>query len=133
MISWTDWPARRRPRRALFAGTVVIVSVGLAASLDPVVGFVGALLLLASVRDGLFPTRFRLTDHGVEVRNPLRMRAQDWDGFGGWAHQGEVFTLFGRGRSAALRRRRAVFLRRPERPTAVAALLRERLGEPEAS
>lgn len=133
MLSWTDWPARRRPRRAAFAASVVVGSVGLAASIDPVVGFVGALLLLASVRDGLFPTRFRLSEAGVEIRNPLLVRSRDWGGVGGWVRGAGAVTLLGRGRSGYLRRRRALVLRCPDHFEEVTAMLQDRLGEPDAA
>ncbi len=133
MITWTDWPARRRPARAALAAAIVLVSTGAAVAVDPLIGFVGALLLLASVRDGLLPTRFRLSDTGVHLSNPLRSRSRDWDGFGGWQPLTDGFELLGRGRNPALRRRRGLVLRCPDRLDEVASELRLRLGDPEAA
>ncbi|GEM_PF-2994622 len=133
MLTWTDWPARRRPARAALAAAVVIVCTAWVVSVDPVLGFVGALLLLASVRDGLFPTRFRLSDGGVDLVNPLRTRSLDWGGVGGWQPRTDGFELLGRGRSAAMRRRRGVVLRCPDLRDEVMHELRARLGAPEGT
>ena len=130
MITWTDWPARRRPARAAFAGGVVLASSAAVVSIDPVLGFVGTLLLLAALREGLFPTRFRLSDQGVRVDNPLLRRERPWDRFDGWRHLADGFHLDGRGRTALLRRRYDLVLRCPDDAGGVARELTARLGEP---
>jgi hypothetical protein len=111
----------------------LIGSTAAVVAIDPVLGFVGALLLMAAVRDGLLPTRFQISDAGISLSNPLRSRSQDWGGFNGWAPLQDGFELLGRGRSPFLRRHRGVILRCPDRLDEVARELESRLGEAEAA
>jgi hypothetical protein len=112
---------------------IVLATTGLVVAVDPVLGFVGALLLLAAVREGLFPTRFRLTQEGITIDNPLLTRETSWDRFGGWQQHGLDFHLRGRGRSPILQRRHSLILRHPRLSTEVEAVLRARLGDPGAA
>ena len=128
-ITWTDWPAKRRPGRTAFAAAVVLATTAWVVTMDPVLGFVGTMLLLAALREGLFPTRFQLSDAGVKVDNPLLSRERPWDRFAGWSRVADGYLLDGVGRTALLRRRYDVVLRCPERLADVAAELEARLGE----
>ncbi len=124
-ISWSDWPARQRPAASAFAGLVIVVTVGVVAAVDPWLAVLGTILLLGSTAEALLPTKFALTEAGVQVHNPLRSVDKGWDRFGGWRAQGDGVFLRGRGRSKFLRRR-GVFLRRP--PEDVTELLTSHLG-----
>ena len=124
-ISWSDWPARQRPAASAFAGLVIVLTVGLVAAVDPWLAVLGTILLLGSTAEALLPTRFALSEDGVQVHNPLRSVDKGWDRFGGWrAHRDGVF-LRGRGKSKFLQRR-GVFLRRP--PEEITQLLESHLG-----
>jgi hypothetical protein len=131
-MTWSDWPARRQPGRAVLAGIVVLGSVGWAASLDGWMGLVAALLLLGATGEVLLPTRFDLDSEGVSVRHPFRVGRRDWGRFGSWRATQEGFLLRGRSASTWLQRRRALMLRCPGREAAVASLLQAHLGAPEA-
>ncbi len=101
-------------------------------SLDPWLGFVGALLLLAATAEVLLPTRFVLGEDGVEIDNPLRRARRSWDRFGSWAATDDGFRLVGASRHALLRRRASVTLRCGDEAERVTAVLRDRLGESRA-
>ena len=129
-LEWTDWPAARATGRATLAGAVICAtSVGVVA-IDPLLGFVGTVLLLVSVTDFMLPTRFVLTVDEVRVRNPLRMANRPWSRLGAWSPTREGFSIAGRSPSKLLRRLRGVELRCPGRRLEVEALLRQHLGPP---
>jgi hypothetical protein len=128
-ISWTDWPARRQPRRAAFAVLVILVGTGAVAALDPWLGFVGALLLMTATAEVLLPTRFGLNDDGVTIANPLRRAHRSWDRFGSYRQTEEGFFLIGAARSPLLRRRVSLTLRCENHMDAVTQALRHYLGE----
>lgn len=129
-LEWRDWPAARAPGRATLAGTVAVATSVWVVAIDSVLGFIGIILLLASVTDFMLPTRFVLTDAEVRVRNPLRMANRPWTRLGAWAPTREGFSIAGRSPSKLLRRLRGVELRCPGRQIEVEALLRQHLGPP---
>ena len=132
MTTWTDWPARRQPRRAAFAALIIAVGTGAVAALDPWLGFVGALLLLTATAEVLLPTRFEVDDSGVEAANAFRRARRTWDRFGSWHATAEGFQLVGASHRPFLRRRASVELRCPGHTDEIEVLLEQHLGESRA-
>lgn len=129
-LHWTDWPAARSPGKAAFAVIVVAVFSVMVVTVDWLLGLVGTLLLLSSVSDFLFPTRFELTEQDVRVRNLLRSVNRRWDRLGDWRARPGGFAIAGRSPSKLLRRLRGVDLRCPGQEVEVERLLRRHLGAP---
>jgi hypothetical protein len=129
-LHWTDWPAARAPGRAVLVVLVIAVVSVMVVAVDPLLGLVGTLLLLSSVSDFLFPTRFALTEEGIRVRNLLRAAHRRWDRLGVWGARPGGFAIAGRSPSRLLRRLRGVELRCPGREAEVEAVLARRLGAP---
>jgi hypothetical protein len=126
-LTWSDWPARRRPLACVFSGVVIAGFVAAAAAADVGLGVLSAVILLGSTAEALLPTRFEITDDGVAASNPLRSFRRGWERFGAWRAVDDGVWIDGRGRARILRRR-GVFLRRP--PPEAVALVRARLGDP---
>lgn len=127
MLTWTDWPARRRPLRATIAAAVIVLCALAIGAVDPWLGAIGLVLLVLATAEVLLPTRYALGPDGVEVRSVARVLRRPWDRFSGWVPSTEGFWLRGRGPRAWLRRRRGVGLRCPGQEDAVAAILRDHL------
>jgi hypothetical protein len=126
-LSWSDWPARRRPAVSVLAGLVIVVFVGAAASFDTALGILSAVILLGSTAEAMLPTRFEVDEDGVSATNPLRAFNKDWARLGAWrAVEGGVW-IDGRGRARILRRR-GVLLRGA--PAGVEDVIRDHLGAP---
>jgi len=101
--------------RASLAGIVILATVATVTSFDTWLGLIAALLLLSACTDVLLPTRFTLTEQGVQIDNPFKRAYRTWDRFGAWTRTGDGFQLEGSARSKILRRRATVVLRCPER------------------
>lgn len=127
-LHWTDWPAARAPKKAVFAACVIgLTTVGIVA-MDWLLGLIGTLLLLSSVSDFLFPTRFAITGDGVQVRSLLRVANRPWDRLGAWRAFPGGFVVSGSSPSKLLRRLRGVELRCPGQESEVEALLMQYLS-----
>ena len=110
-LTWTDWPARRRPARSAFAGLVVCLAVGAVALTDPVLAVFGSALLLAATGEVLLPTRYTIDAGGVRLEGLLIHREHPWSHFAGWRPAPDGYALEGAGRMAFQRRRRSLRLR----------------------
>ena len=128
MITWTDWPARRRPLRAFTAVAVIVLTVAVFSSLSPIYGGLAAFVLLTITAEVLLPTRFTLTGDGVEAFNLFRHARRPWARFTGWRGTSEGFHLKGNGSIEFIARRRSLFLSNPDDSAAVESLLSEQLG-----
>lgn len=128
-LTWTDWPARRRPAAAAFAALAVMVAVAGIAPMDPWLAGLAAMVLLAATAEVLLPTRYTLSSAGVRADNPLSRKHRAWSDLSAWRPAPEGYWLVGRGSRPFLARRRSVRLRGPVSPQQVEALLLERLGE----
>ncbi len=126
-LSWSDWPARRRPAISVFAAVVIVGFVGAAASIDTMLGVLSAIVLLGSTAEAMLPTRFELDEHGVTASNPLRAFDKDWERLGAWRIVDGGVWIDGRGR-ARLLRKRGVLLR--SAPDTAQDVLRDHLGDP---
>ncbi len=126
-VSWTDWPARRQPGRAVLAAGIVVLAIGSVATVDRWLAFLGAILLLSSVGEWLLPTRFELDAEGVRVRGLLRSANRPWARLLDWRQVPGGFWLPGRSSSRLLRRMRGVLLRCPGREDEVVAVLEAHL------
>jgi hypothetical protein len=80
LCQWTAHPARRRPRElALVVGVVALTAAGVLATFDS--GFLAILsvvILLLAVAPFLLPTRYTVTDDGIEAVRALGRRARAW-------------------------------------------------------
>lgn len=126
-LSWSDWPARRRPGISAFAGVVIVGFVGAVATVDTALGVLSAVVLLGSTAEAILPTRFEVTDEGVSATNPLRAFRRDWARFGAWRPVDGGLWIDGKGR-ANLLKKRGVMLR--SAPAEAETVLRSHLGEP---
>lgn len=80
LAEWTAHPARRRPRDiALVACVVCLTAAAVLGGLgSPFLALLAVVVLLVAVAPFLFPTRYRLTDEGLEERRLGRRRARPW-------------------------------------------------------
>jgi hypothetical protein len=127
-VAWSDWPARRTPRRAAVAAVVIVGTVGVVLVLDPLLAVVGAVVLLSATAEILLPSRYSLDADGVTIGRALWSRRQPWSKLQGWSPAPDGFVLQGAGSRALLRRRRTLRLRCPTQQVAVAAALHRHLG-----
>src|SRR5688572_13193033 len=79
-LEWRVWLARRQPGRAAAVIGIValVVAAGLSLFRSPLMALAGAALLMGAVGEFLFPTRYRLTAAGAEVRNLVFWRRLAW-------------------------------------------------------
>jgi len=129
MISWSDWPARRRPLVSLLAAGVIALVVAAIATLDPWLAVIGTALLLGVCSEALLPTRFTVSDEGVRINSLFRKGHRPWDRIAAWRPARHGFLLRGALRVGRLRHR-DLWLRCPEHIDTVEARLRSHLGAP---
>src|SRR5688500_1601569 len=79
-LSWSAWPARRRPLAALvlLGGAAVLVVLIVQATGDRVLGVAAPLFELRAVSSFPLPTGYRLTRDAVDVRSLGVVRARSW-------------------------------------------------------
>jgi len=79
-LQWKVHPARRRPAAAISVVAVIAVASAFSARVGGhgAWGLSAALFLLVTVASFLFPTRYRLTDGGVEVSLLGALRRREW-------------------------------------------------------
>ncbi|MBX3373439.1 MAG: hypothetical protein KF817_06365 [Phycisphaeraceae bacterium] len=82
--AWTAHPAREHPPRTLLAVTVIAGLALLIARVggDPGWGLASAGVLAAVLRRFFLPSRYLVTDDGVEVTTPLTRRSIRWQEVG---------------------------------------------------
>ena len=80
-LSWTAHPARRRPRDlALVAAALLLTTGAVLSSLrSPFLAALAAVIIVVSIASFLFPTRYRLSERGVEERRLGVRRARSWN------------------------------------------------------
>jgi len=79
-LTWTAWPARKRPLAALvLVGSAIVLGalVGKGTK-DAVLAVAAPTFVLASLASFLFPTVYRLTKDSVEVRSLGVARVRPW-------------------------------------------------------
>jgi hypothetical protein len=79
-LSWSAWPAKDHPFRALvlLAALTVLGVLVRQGTHDLVLAIAGPLFVLLSVSSWLLPTGYRLTDETLEVRSLGVTRARPW-------------------------------------------------------
>jgi hypothetical protein len=79
-LTWSVWPARKKPLAAavLLAGAVVLGILIARGTGDALLGIAAPLFVLVSVSSYLLPTRYRLTRDAVEVRSLGVVRSRPW-------------------------------------------------------
>jgi hypothetical protein len=76
LLRWTAHPARRRPREVALVVAVVATTCGvvLLTFESALLALLAAVVLCASVAPFLLPTRYTLTDEGIEAARALMTR-----------------------------------------------------------
>lgn len=94
-FEWTAHPLREHPAKAVLAGALVLVCgvlVGLVVD-DPTIGPLAAggaiLFLLITLNRFFLPSRYRMDEHGIAVRYPLRTRTLRWSEIKQFRHDQE--------------------------------------------
>lgn len=79
-LVWTAHPARRRPRDLALVAAVLFLTTGavLVSFESLFMTGLAAVILVLSVASFLFPTRYRLSDEGIEERRMGVSRARRW-------------------------------------------------------
>ena len=79
-LSWSAWPAKDHPFRALvlLAALTVLGVLVRQGTHDMVLAVAGPLFVLLSVSSWLLPTGYRLTDEALEVRSLGVTRVRPW-------------------------------------------------------
>jgi hypothetical protein len=80
LAQWTAHPARRRPRDVALVAAVTLLTAGaVVGALESLyLGALAVAILLASVAPFLFPTRYVLSDLGIEQKTVFRARSRPW-------------------------------------------------------
>jgi hypothetical protein len=80
-ITWTAHPARERPRDLALVAAVLFLTCGatLMAFESLFLTALAAVIVILGVSQFLLPTRYELSDWGVEARGLVRTRARSWD------------------------------------------------------
>ncbi|MBM3324789.1 MAG: hypothetical protein FJY66_03895, partial [Calditrichaeota bacterium] len=83
IFEWTSHPIREKPRKALLFWVVAGLVLGAVYAAFQELGWVlvAALFLVGSLADFLFPTRYRLTASGIEIRRVFGKVAKKWSDF----------------------------------------------------
>ncbi|MFH1011943.1 MAG: hypothetical protein V1784_12005 [bacterium] len=83
IFEWMSHPLRQKPGKALLFWVVSGLVLGAVYAAFQEIGWVllAALFLVGSLADFLFPTRYRLTTSGIEVRRTLGKTAKKWSDF----------------------------------------------------
>lgn len=79
-LVWTAHPARRRPRDLALVAAVLFLTTGavLVSFESLFMTGLAAVILILSIASFLFPTRYRLSDEGIEERRLGVRRARRW-------------------------------------------------------
>lgn len=79
-LSWSVWPARKRPlSAAVLLGAAVILGILVEQGTgDRVLAVAAPMFVLISVSSFLLPTTYRLHDEGFEVRSFGMVRTRPW-------------------------------------------------------
>lgn len=82
-LTWTAWPARRSPVRAVLALAFIVLMAWTIQSLFRTTYFtiVAVLLVWGQVAGFFVPTRYTLADDKVAVRGVVSRREKDWSEF----------------------------------------------------
>jgi hypothetical protein len=78
LIEWTAHPARRRPKDVALVVAVVCVTCAVVLSTfqSALLGALAAVILLISVGPFLLPTRYALTDEGIQATRAFSRRTR---------------------------------------------------------
>ena len=123
LMTWSDWPPRRKPISAVLAVVVILAVTGSIAVFDPWLGALGCLLMLNSCAEVLLPSHFALDEKGIRVNGLLRRLRRPWHNFASWTATDEGYWLQASTASSLIARRRSLLLRCPDCHQQVASLL----------
>jgi hypothetical protein len=132
--TWTAHPARRRPRDVALVAAVVLLTAGgvLGTFQSALFATIATAILIASVAPFLFPTRYVLTDLGIEQHRAFRSRARPWGELRRLQVGSEAALVSPFARPSALDRYRGIIVMFDgvdrERRERIVHLLRERVG-----
>ena len=126
-LTWTDWPARRIPYRALLATSVMAVGIVWATQQHPAYGFLAAVVFLSTTADALFPTRYTLDETEIRLSNAFRRLRRPWSAFGQATEVPNGVYLQYASSVGWLAKRRSVLLRCPENFANVRAFVHQHL------
>ena len=79
-IVWTSWPLHDEPpRKTILLIAVIGLTVAFSAMMAFFAGLLAAVLLFVLMGPYFLPTRFAVSERGVEKRFPLFNRSRSWD------------------------------------------------------
>ena len=129
MLVWSDWPARRTPKRATLVAALILLTALVIAIIDPILAVLGTLLLIGATADTLSPTTYKINEKGIELHNPpFRWVRRPWVRFIDWHSTKEGFLVEDRSPIQFLKRRRSLLLRFPENPERLKDLLQTHIS-----
>lgn len=128
-LTWTDWPAARRPH---VAGAVLVL-LGVAGYYgywefrNLIFGAIAVAFLVAALASFLLPTTYRLTPEGVEIRALLHGRRTPWSQLACFIQQPGLLLLSTDARPTERSVRRGILLRAPYNEADVVSYLSDHL------
>lgn len=79
-VRWVSWPLHDEPpRKTMLLFALIGLTVALSALMSLFAGLLAALLLFVLLGPYLLPTRYEVSERGVEKRFPLFNRSRSWD------------------------------------------------------
>ena len=129
IFEWTSHPLRQKPGKALLFWIVAGFVLGIVYAAFRTVGWVilAALFLIGSLRRFLFPTRYRLTTSGIEIRQAIGKVMRKWSDFkrADFERNGVFLSPFAK--SSRLENYRGLFLPYPTERERLEGIVRERM------
>ena len=99
-LAWAAWPAAERPMQATaVAIALVAAALGLATwGRDPLLAFVGLMVLFLSLSRYFLPTRYKIDGEGVEVATAFGRSQRRWSTLRRFAadHRGITLSPYAR-------------------------------------
>ena len=101
-LQWKSCPASMHPNKALLAWFVISVVAVAICSNSIILGIALTALLIATQAGFLFPTKYSITEDGLQAKSPLRSKFHTWDKIRRASFFKETCCLFTRAKPSCL-------------------------------
>ena len=129
IFEWISHPLRQSPGKAMLFWIVAGFALGIVYAAFHAIGWVilTALFLIGSLRRFLFPTHYRLTTSGIEIRQAIGKVTRQWSDFKRADFERNGIFLSPFAKSSRLENYRGLFLPYPTERERLEGIVRERI------